>query len=280
MATREMLRAVTGQQTTDGAGVRLIRVLGRGDVKDIDPFLMLDAFDSENPDDYIRGFPLHPHRGIETVTYLIDGRIDHRDSLGNSGTIGAGESQWMTAGSGIMHEEMPQKSDRLRGLQLWVNLAGKDKMTAPAYFDIRKDMIRTAAIPGGSVRVLSGEFGEAKGVEPRFVKASIFDISLEAGNEMNIPTDPENNLFVYVIEGAGTFGSDEVPAGTAGIFGKGDSLSARAGDKGVRFMVVHGRPLGEPIAWGGPIVMNTDAEIRTAFMQLRDGTFIAKAPDC
>lgn len=274
MTTREITKTVTGQRTMDGAGVKLIRVMGHANVKDIDPFLMLDSFDSSDSDDYIRGFPMHPHRGIETVTYLIDGRIDHEDSLGNSGTIKGGESQWMTAGSGILHQEMPQKSDRLWGLQLWVNLPAVDKMTAPAYFDIRSDMIKTATVPGGAVRVLSGEFGGVKGVEPRHVKARVLDVTLEPGGALSLPTDPENNLFVYVLEGEATFGSQKLPNRTAGIFTKGDSLSVRAGDREVRCMVFEGRPLNEPIAWAGPIVMNTDAEIKTAFEDLRKGTFV------
>lgn len=274
MTTREIAKTIKGRHTMDGAGVKLIRVLGHADVRDIDPFLMLDSFDSNNSDDYIRGFPMHPHRGIETVTYLIDGRIDHEDSLGNGGTIKGGESQWMTAGSGILHQEMPQKSDRLWGLQLWVNLPAVDKMTAPAYFDIRGDMIKTATIPGGTVRVLSGEFGGTKGIEPRHVKARVLDVTLEPGGTFSLTTDPENNLFVFILEGEATFGAQKLSNRTAGIFTKGDSLGGRAGDQNVRFMVFEGRPLNEPIAWGGPIVMNTDIELRAAFEDLRKGSFV------
>lgn len=277
MKMREITRTTQGRKTTDGAGVHLIRVLGPANVKDIDPFLMLDAFDSENPKDYIAGFPMHPHRGIETITYLVEGAIKHKDSLGNGGVIHSGEAQWMTAGRGILHEEMPQPSPRMFGLQIWLNLPAKDKMTAPVYFDISKDMIKAAPIPEGEVRVLSGEFNGAKGVEPHNIKATILDVSLRPDQELSIPSNPGENLIIYVMDGEAVFGSQSpqsVPMRTAAFFTEGDALAVRSGIEGARFMVFCGPRLREPVAWGGPIVMNTQKELDAAFMQLRLGTFI------
>ncbi len=279
MKMREIARTTQGRQTKDGAGVSLIRVLGPGDVKDIDPFLMLDAFDSVNPADYVAGFPMHPHRGIETITYLVEGAIKHKDSLGNGGVIHSGEAQWMTAGRGILHEEMPQSSPRMFGLQIWLNLPAKDKMTAPVYFDISKDMIKSVPIPEGEVRVLSGEFNGVKGVEPHNIKATILDVSLHPDQNMSILSNPGENLLIYVMDGEAVFGSQSpqtVEKRTAAFFTEGDALAVRSGIAGVRFMVFCGPRLHEPIAWGGPIVMNTQKELDVAFMQLRMGTFIAE----
>lgn len=279
MKIRNVVKAIKGHPTVDGAGVHLIRVLGPNDVRDIDPFLMLDAFDSENPEDYIKGFPMHPHRGIETITYLIKGQINHKDSLGNGGTIQEGQSQWMTAGRGILHEEMPQVSDRLFGLQIWLNLPQKDKMTKPHYFDITKDMIKSVDLPndGGIVKIISGSYDSVKGVDTTHIQASIFDIYLNPGTEIEIPSASENNLFIYIFEGEGYFGENEdsiVENRTAAIFDEGDYFKAKAGVNGLRFMLFSGKPLNEPIAWGGPIVMNTDEELDEALRELRLGTFI------
>lgn len=274
---KDIIKTVKGHPTQDGAGVKLIRVVGRDDIREADPFLMLDAFDSSNPADYIRGFPMHPHRGIETVTYLIDGQIDHRDSLGSAGTIGAGQSQWMTAGSGILHEEMPQRSDRLFGLQLWVNLQQKDKMTPPRYFDITNDMIPTVPLEQGTVRVIAGAYGDYRGVEPRHVRATMLDIRLAPDEQFNMPVDAEATVLIYILEGEGFFGPDggrAVGRRTAVIFGRGDAFFAKAGAEGLRFVLFAGRPLREPVAWGGPIVMNTQEELQTAFRELTQGTFI------
>lgn len=278
MKTREVTRTTKGQKTVDGAGVHLIRVLGHADVQESDPFLMLDAFDSENPADYTAGFPMHPHRGIETITYLVEGSIEHRDSLGNGGVIHSGEAQWMTAGSGILHEEMPLPAKRMFGLQIWLNLSAREKMTAPAYFDIGKDMIKTATIPQGEVRVLAGEFGGVKGVEPPYIKATVLDVSLRPDQEMKIPSGPGENMFIYIMDGSGFFGSQSPQAAekrTAVFFTEGDLLAVRSGAEGLRFMVFCALPLREPIAWAGPIVMNTREELDKAFAQLRDKTFIA-----
>ena len=279
MKTRNIFKTVKGQPVIDGAGVHLIRVLGPSDVYDIDPFLMLDAFDSENPEDYILGFPMHPHRGIETITYLINGEIDHKDSLGNGGTIEEGESQWMTSGRGILHEEMPQASDRLFGLQIWLNMPKMSKMDEPAYFDITRDMIKSIDLPenGGVVKVISGSYDDINGVDTRHVQVTIFDISLNPGFEFEIPSNEENNLFIYIFEGNGFFGENEdiiVDNKTVAIFDEGNHFKAKAGANGLRFMLFSGKPLREPIAWGGPIVMNTDEELDEAFRELRLGTFI------
>ena len=277
MKMREITRTTQGQKTMDGAGVHLIRVLGHNDVKDIDPFLMLDAFDSVNPADYVAGFPMHPHRGIETITYLVEGTIKHKDSLGNGGVIHSGEAQWMTAGRGILHEEMPQPSPKMFGLQIWLNLPAKDKMTAPVYFDVSKDMIKTVSISEGEVRVLSGAFNGTKGVEPHNIKATILDVSLRPDQDFSLPSTLGENMFIYVMDGEAVFGSQapqSVPMRTAAFFTDGDALAVRSGTEGARFMVFCGPRLREPVAWGGPIVMNTQKELDAAFMQLRLGTFI------
>jgi quercetin 2,3-dioxygenase len=279
MNVRNVFKTVKGNPTIDGAGVHLIRVLGPSDVHDIDPFLMLDAFDSENPDDYIRGFPMHPHRGIETITYLIKGQINHKDSLGNGGTIQEGQSQWMTAGRGILHEEMPQVSDRLFGLQIWLNLPKTSKMAEPAYFDINQEMIDSVDLPNneGIVKIISGSYNSVKGVHTRHIQANIFDISLKPGTEIEIPVSDENNLFIYIFEGEGYFGENEdmlVENRTVAIFDEGTSFKAKAGASGIRFMFFEAKPLKEPIAWGGPIVMNTDEELDEAFRELQMGSFI------
>lgn len=278
MKIRNVAKKIKGSPTVDGAGVHLIRVLGPQDVKDIDPFLMLDAFDSENPDDYIKGFPMHPHRGIETITYLIEGEIIHRDILGNGGTIHGGQSQWMTAGKGILHEEMPQPSDRLFGLQIWLNLPKKDKMTDPHYLGINQDMIRSVSLPNdaGVLKILSGKYGSAKGVDTKYIHPTIFDISLNSGSQIEIPIGSENNLFIYIFEGEGYFGEkrDLIENKTVAIFDKGDCFKAKATGDGLRFILFAGKPINEPIAWGGPIVMNTDKELEEAFEELQSGTFI------
>ncbi len=279
MKMREITRTTQGRKTKDGAGVHLIRVLGDPDVKDADPFLMLDAFDSVNPADYVAGFPMHPHRGIETITYLVEGIIEHADSLGNRGVIRSGDAQWMTAGRGILHEEMPKASPKMFGLQIWLNLPAKDKMTAPAYFDITKDMIKTVSIPQGEVLVLSGEFGGTKGVEPRNIRATILDVTLRPDQELSIPSAPGENLFVYIMDGEAVFGSQSpqlIPKRTAAFFTEGDALAVRSGAAETRFMVFCGPPLREPIAWMGPIVMNTQRELDEAFAQLRDETFTTR----
>lgn len=272
---RGIKKLVRGQRAVDGAGVRLVRVLGYDDVEAFDPFLMLDSFDSANPEDYLAGFPMHPHRGIETVTYLISGRIDHEDSLGNQGTIHSGECQWMTAGSGILHQEMPKESERMLGLQLWLNLPGKEKMANPNYLAITKDMIPWVKKDDAEIGVLSGCFEGAQGVEPKHIQASIYDVVLSKGGEVTIPVPEEENAFIFLIEGDGAVAGEAVSEKSAVLLGDGDSVtvSAPAGSD-LRFVFFSGKPLHEPVAWGGPIVMNTQDELSLAFEELRKGTFI------
>ena len=275
--TRPIRRIVTGSRQIDGAGVRLVRVIGRGDVEEFDPFLMLDAFDSRDPGDYIRGFPWHPHRGIETVTYLIEGDIEHGDSLGNGGHILNGGCQWMTAGGGILHQEMPQASPRMLGLQLWINLPCKDKFAPPQYRDLSGDRIPRVREPGACVGVIAGHYGKTAGpTQGDYVKTTMLDVALEPGARFRLPTDSGATLFIYVVEGAGHFGDadKEIASHRAVLFGAGDEFAAQAGEKGVRFLLFAGHPLREPIAWGGPIVMNTREELDQAFEEIENGTFI------
>lgn len=273
----EIQKTVSGRQTRDGAGVQLTRVISQPDVYDFDPFLMLDAFDSTDPQDYIRGFPWHPHRGIETITYLIYGDIEHGDSLGNSGSILDGCCQWMTAGSGILHQEMPKASEYMLGVQLWLNLPRQSKMSPPKYRDIRTETIPTIIEKDYTVRVLSGNFSAAAGaVQGDYVKAVFLDITVFPQGGFSMQTDPSDTVFAYIIKGEGAFGTSgkTISAKNAVLFEKGNTFSAAAGDIGLRFLLFSGRPLNEPVAWGGPIVMNTQAELDTAFRELEEGTFI------
>lgn len=275
MKKREINRTVQGRRTKDGAGVSLVRVLGYDDVKDIDPFLMLDSFDSTDPRDYTAGFPMHPHRGIETVTYLISGEIEHKDSLGNKGVIHSGESQWMTAGSGILHEEMPKASEKMLGFQLWLNLPQSEKMTEPNYLGITKDMITTLKKDNAEINVISGSFEGTMGVVPKHISASIYDILLFKGQTIDIPTKNDENVFVFLIDGDAEINDKKFLSKTAIIFDNGDFISIKnSEEKDVRFIFFSAKPLNESISWGGPIVMNTEEELERAFVELRKGTFI------
>lgn len=286
MTQRKCTRIIRGQHTVDGAGVRLRRVLGIRTIRDFDPFLMLDGFDSTNPADYIKGFPWHPHRGIETVTYLIRGNIEHGDSLGNRGVIRDLQCQWMTAGSGIIHQEMPQASDRMLGCQLWVNLPAKDKMTVPAYRDIRQKDVSVVEEENAVVRVISGNYRDRKGaVKGEYVRVQYLDIDLKPGQAWSYRETPNNQtLFLYLVDG--TLAVDEgfskyeekacamlMKASTENEADT-DEVIVKAGPEGARFLLVAGVPLREPVAWGGPIVMNTDEELDEAFRELDKGTFI------
>jgi len=286
MSRRKCTRIVRGQNTVDGAGVRLRRVLGLSTVEDFDPFLMLDGFDSTNPNDYIKGFPWHPHRGIETVTYLLQGEIEHGDSLGNKGFIRDYQCQWMTAGSGIIHQEMPKASERLLGCQLWVNLPKKEKMTRPAYRDIKPQDIQAVQEKNATVRVLSGNYHDRKGaVKGEYVKVQYLDIVLEPGSTWHYQETPnDQTLFLYLIEG--TLAADDALAdfeekncailmsASSADSSDFDEVIVKAGDQGAKFLLIAARPLNEPVAWGGPIVMNTEAELNEAFRELKDNTFI------
>ncbi|NLI54419.1 MAG: pirin family protein [Clostridiales bacterium] len=279
MKLRKIEKTVQGQQTIDGAGVRLVRVLSNRDVYDFDPFLMLDSFDSTNPSDYTAGFPWHPHRGIETVTYLISGRIEHMDSLGNKGVIESGESQWMTAGGGILHQEMPVASDRMLGFQLWLNLPRQEKMAKPAYLGITQEMIPVVSEEKAEIRVLSGSYGGASGVLPRHIQASILDVSLQKGEQITLPVKPDETVFAFFIEGDAVIDAHLIAEKTAVLFSGGDSVRVEATpDRDLRWILFSGKALHEPVAWGGPIVMNTREELDLAFEELRNGTFIREKP--
>lgn len=275
MVKREIAKIVRGRRAIDGAGVRLTRVLGNETVEAFDPFLMLDSFDSNDPADYIAGFPTHPHRGIETITYLLKGRIDHEDSLGNRGSIREGESQWMTAGSGILHQEMPKPSDRMLGFQLWLNMPRREKMDAPAYLGITQEMIGRAQTGAAKLGVLSGGYGGAQGVSPRHIPATLIDVELARGENIRLDTKPDETVFVFLLLGDADIGGQTVAEKSAVLFGEGDYIELSAmPDTDLRMMLFSGKALREPVAWGGPIVMNTRAELETAFLELREGTFI------
>lgn len=275
---RNIKRIVSGSRAVDGAGVRLVRVIGHNDVKDFDPFLMFDAFDSVNPDDYIKGFPWHPHRGIETITYLIKGDIEHGDSLGNKGSILDGSCQWMTAGSGIMHQEMPKPSDRMLGAQLWLNMPKKYKMAKPNYCDIKAEMVPIIEEDGTTIRVISGEYKEeSSSVYGDYVKMLYLDVEMKPGAEWSLVTKEDETLFVYIVEGEGYFGEQNnnlIESKKAVLFEFGDEFKVRADKNGIRFFLYSAKPLNEEIAWGGPIVMNTREELNQAFRELDNGTFI------
>ena len=266
---------VRGRRTTDGAGVRLTRVLANDTVEAFDPFLMLDSFDSTDPTDYIAGFPMHPHRGIETITYLISGRIDHEDSLGNKGSIREGESQWMTSGNGILHQEMPKPSERMLGFQLWLNMPQREKMDEPAYLGITPEMIGRTRTGAARLGVLSGSYGGAQGVTPGHIPATLIDVELPKGESVTLDTKPGETVFVFLIEGNAQIDGQTITEKSAVLFGEGDAVKvASMPDAGLRFMFFSGKPLHEPVAWGGPIVMNTREELELAFRELREGTFI------
>ena len=277
---RAIERRFPGVPTLEGAGVRLRRSFSNNEVPLFDPFLLLDRFGSSNPEDYLAGFPWHPHRGIETVTYVLDGRVEHGDTLGNSGIIGTGDVQWMNSGSGIIHQEMPQRTEgTMSGFQLWVNLPAKEKMSTPAYRGLTAGEIPEVSTDSGNrVKVVAGTFERVEGpVRGIPVDPTYLDVTVPPGGEFEVPTPPGYNVFSHAIDGAGTFaGSDAQPvsSGETVLFGAGGSVHARAEKDGFRFLLVSGRPLGEPVAWYGPIVMNTQSELRSAVRELQSGDFI------
>ncbi|MBE6067199.1 MAG: pirin family protein [Clostridium lundense] len=282
---RKVIKITKGKSAIDGAGVKLVRVIGYNDTKDYDPFLMLDAFDSDNPEDYTEGFPWHPHRGIETITYLIYGDIEHGDNLGNRGSILDGECQWMTAGSGIIHQEMPKSSPRMIGAQLWLNLPAKDKMTEPSYGDIKAEDIPVIDENGTKIHLLAGDYKGHKGAfEGKFIKTTYLDLELPANQEWHFINDAENTLFIYIFSGKAIFDPDKsidnpqdlVDEKQAVLFSHGDKFWIKAANQDVRFILLSAKPLKEPIAWGGPIVMNTKEELNLAFTELDNNTFIKR----
>ena len=299
MSIRPVKSIVQSKPTMEGAGVKLRRAFGFGNTSEFDPFLLLDDFRNDNPADYQAGFPWHPHRGIETITYVLAGSVDHGDSLGNRGTLGAGDVQWMTAGRGILHQEMPHgdTKGRMHGFQLWANLPRHLKMTAPRYQDIKAaDIPEVIDDDGTKARVICGSFwgvtGPVDGVaaEPRYL-----DVSVPPGKQKRIAVDRSNHAFAYVFAGSGRFRDASEPrsvrnelAETPGaaaldreagnrslvLFDAGDEIVVQAGDEGIRFLLVSGKPIEEPVAWYGPIVMNTEAQLQQAYDELRNGTFI------
>ncbi len=277
---RKISRIIHGQPTSDGAGVRLTRIFGFYEQGLLDPFLMLDYFGSENPNDYIAGFPWHPHRGMETVTYMLDGKVEHSDSMGNSGVIGKGDIQWMTAGSGIIHQEMPQNTGgRMGGFQLWVNLPKSAKMIAPRYQDIPASKVQTVTLENGvKVKVLAGTFQGTRGpVENIIADPEYFDVEMPENSEFVMPVNTDYTVFAYLYEGSARFDenrTDPMRAGQGALFGKGPQVKAMTGASKARFILISGKPIGEPIAWRGPIVMNTEAELNEAFKELREDQFI------
>jgi quercetin 2,3-dioxygenase len=299
MSIRPVKRIVQSKPTMEGAGVKLHRAFGFGATSEFDPFLLFDDFRNDRPDDYRAGFPWHPHRGIETITYVLAGSVEHGDSLGNKGSMAAGDVQWMTAGSGILHQEMPQGDERgrMHGFQLWANLPSSLKMTAPRYQDVKSNEISEVVDDDGTrVRVICGEFwgkrGPVEGVaaDPRYL-----DIFVPPGKRKTLPVETSRHAFAYVFDGSGTFSGASQPFGVltekdgaagetlvrerAGnrslvVFDSGDEVTVQAGHQGIRFLLVSGKPIEEPVAWYGPIVMNTQAELQQAVAELQNGSFI------
>ncbi len=269
---RHVVEIHSGMAASDGAGVKLRRYIGTPQVSMYDPFLLLDEFHSDDPDSYIAGFPPHPHRGFETVTYLIAGRMRHRDSRGNEGLLGPGSVQWMTAGRGIIHSEMPeQEQGLLRGTQLWVNLPSRLKMVDPAYQDIPADRFPHAELPGGTVIVLAGRYGQTAGPTRTHIPIHYFDVSLDEGRSFEHTVDEAWNVFVHVLQGEITIQEERVAAGSLAFLSKGPRIHVQAGDTGGRFLLVGGQPIGEPVARGGPFVMNTREEVLQAFQDYESG---------
>lgn len=276
---RKIKTKVRGFRTVDGAGVSLVRVLGNSTVKEFDPILMLDSFDSINPADYTAGFPMHPHRGIETISYLYRGKMKHKDTLGNEDTITDGEVQWMNSGSGILHEEQVPAADRLLGVQLWLNLPKSDKMSKPTYNAISKDEIEEIKIEGGFFRLLAGNFGDHKGYQGEHLPFDYYDVHLEAGKELAIETESDESVMAFTLLGDAEIAGEKIGEKTAVKLTDGDRLVLKAAEKGSQILVMKSRSLNEPIAWAGPIVMNDREELNVAFDELRNGTFIKESPD-
>ena len=280
---RPVVSVQSSQPTIEGAGVRLKRAFGYYEAPHLDPFLLMDDFHSADPRDYMAGFPWHPHRGIETVTYVIEGNVDHGDSIGNSGTIGSGDVQWMTAGGGIVHQEMPREySGTMQGFQLWVNLPASNKMMAPRYRGITKEQIQTSTPSKGvRVKVIAGKVGRVEGpVKDLIVEAEYLDVEMGPYAELDHKTRKGWKAFAYVFGGDGSFdpaNRDKVGTENLLVFGNGDSVVSRAGKNGLRFLLVSGKPIGEPIAWRGPIVMNTREELEVAYEEYWSGRFLRHA---
>jgi len=271
---RKISQQVRGYRTKDGAGVSLVRVLGSQTVQKFDPILMLDSFDSTNPDDYTAGFPMHPHRGIETISYVYRGYMTHKDSLGNEDTIGDGEVQWMTAGSGIMHEEKLPTAERLLGVQLWLNLPAKDKMAPPAYHSIKNSDIEEIHFAWGKLRLLAGEFEGRKGYMSKYLPLDYYDLHLNPKESVIMNTESERSVMVFTLLGDAYIGGELVKEKTAVKLTSGDQVEIKATDEKAQVLFISSKRLDEPVAWGGPIVMNSKEELYKAFDDLKKGTFI------
>lgn len=276
---RKILNRTQGFRTKDGAGVSLVRVLSRNTTKEYDPILMLDSFDSTDPEDYIKGFPMHPHRGIETITYLREGTMTHKDSMGNEDTITDNEVQWMTAGSGIMHEEMPKPSKRMLGVQLWLNLLAKDKMVRPHYQSLRGDDLKIVEEDCAKVKVISGEYKGIKGYAPKYLPLDFYEIEIKKNEEITIDTKQDYQVILFTLIGNIEVEGDVVSEKTAVTTTDGDKLTIKAKDEDVIVLFLQSIPTNEEIAWAGPIVMNTNEDLRQASLDLRNGTFIKEKPE-
>ena len=301
MSIRPIQRLVKAKPTVEGAGVRLRRAFGFGNTSDFDPFLLLDDFRNDVPEDYLSGFPWHPHRGIETITYVLAGTVEHGDSLGNKGSLGAGDIQWMTAGRGIIHQEMPKgdQSGRMHGFQLWANLPASLKMTAPRYQEVHAAEIPEAVEDDGTrARIVCGTFWGKKGPIDGIAADPVYiDVSVPPGKRKSLPVETDRHAFAYVFAGGGKFCNASAPLAvpTEGLgwldtsppqsaenrclvlFDRGDEVVVQAGDEGIRFLLVSGKPLKEPVAWYGPIVMNTQEQLQQAYEELQEGTFLKSA---
>jgi len=295
---RKVRKVIKGRPVLEGAGVRLRRLFGFNRGSEFDPFLLLDDFRADNPRDYLKGFPWHPHRGIETITYILDGKVEHGDSMGNQGVIGPGDVQWMTAGSGIIHQEMPKgdEAGRMGGFQLWANLPASHKMMDPRYRDVKSGQIPAVQTPEGAViRIICGEIAGTRGpVRDIVTDPQYLDVTVPAGRKYSHPTRPGDTVFAYVIGGRGRFCRETSPFayevegrnyfdmerkpfaadGELVLFSDGEGISVSTEEEPVRFLLLSGRPIGEPVAWYGPIVMNTQEELRIAFEEYEKGTFI------
>lgn len=271
---RKVVKQVKGYSAVDGGGVHLSRVLGYQTAKEFDPILMLDSFDSKDPKEYQAGFPAHPHRGIETISYLVKGKMQHKDNLGFEDTISDGEVQWMTAGSGIIHEERLPISERLLGVQLWLNLPAKDKMTTPAYQSIKSTEIEEVEVEGGRLRVLAGSFQGTQGFQGKYHGLDYYDVEVFSGDKVCFSTKETDKVILFTLEGEVEVGGEGIPEKTAVLLSQGDGFEIKAKEKGARVLYLSSQPLGEEIVWGGPIVMNTKEELQQAFQELEMGTFI------
>lgn len=265
--------------TIEGAGVHLKRAFGQAEVPRLDPFLLLDDFSSENPADYLAGFPWHPHRGIETVTYILKGRVDHEDSLGNKGSVGKGDVQWMSAGSGIVHQEMPKEAKELKGFQLWVNLPQTKKMMDPRYQDVSQNEIPIIDYNNAKVKIVCGNIGKNNGpVQDLMVKPEFLDIEIKPYQTFNHNILNGKKAFAYMIDGNSKFENYNAKTNDLVIFKDGDNINLEAGSKGARMLLISGKPLNEKIAWYGPVVMNSESELRKAFSEYQQGKFIKTKP--